>query len=62
MLWELGLKVLGVILILVGIFLVVFLPLVPEDQNIEQMGFSMDVVGVIVGVVLLIIGIFLVFS
>jgi len=62
MLWWLGVKVLGVILVLIGVFLVVFLPMSPEEQNIEQMGFSMDVVGVIVGIVLLIVGIFLIFS
>jgi hypothetical protein len=62
MLWWLGIKVLGAILILIGIFLVVFMPLAPDEQNIPQMGFSMDVVGVVFGIILLIIGIFLVFS
>ncbi|NIO22400.1 MAG: hypothetical protein GTN38_00040 [Candidatus Aenigmarchaeota archaeon] len=62
MLWWLGIKVLGIILILAGIFLVVFFPMSPEDQNIREMGISVDVVGVIVGIVLLIIGVFLVFS
>jgi hypothetical protein len=62
MLWWLGVKVLGILLILVGGFLVVFFPLVPEDQSIEQMGINVDIVGVIFGIILLIVGIFLVFS
>jgi|GEM_PF-1644028 len=62
MLWWLGIKVLGVILTLVGIFLIVFFPMSSEDQNIPQMGISMDIVGVLFGVILLVIGIFLIFS
>jgi hypothetical protein len=62
MLWWLGIKVLGVILTLIGIFLIVFFPMSPEDQSIPQMGISMDIVGVLFGVVLLVIGIFLIFS
>ncbi len=62
MLWWLAVKVLGVLLILVGGFLLIFFPAVPEHQNVEQMGFSMDVVGVLVGIILLIIGGFLLFS
>jgi hypothetical protein len=62
MLWWLGIKVLGVILTLVGIFLIVFFPMSSEEQSIPQMGISVDIVGVLLGVVLLVIGIFLIFS
>lgn len=62
MLWWLAAKVLGVVLILIGGFLVLFLPLAPDEQNIKSMGFSMDVVGVLTGIVLLIVGIFLFLS
>lgn len=62
MLWWLGVKVLGVLLILIGGFLVVFFPAIPDHQSIGQMGINVDIVGVIFGIVLLIAGIFLVFS
>jgi len=62
MLWWLGIKVLGVILTLIGVFLIVFFPMSPEDQSITSMNISVDIVGVLFGVVLLVIGIFLIFS
>ncbi|NIO21448.1 MAG: hypothetical protein GTN76_12085 [Candidatus Aenigmarchaeota archaeon] len=62
MLWWLGIKVLGVILILIGGFLVVFFPMVGEEQSIEQMDINVDIVGVLFGIILLIVGIFLFFS
>jgi len=63
MLWWLAVKVFGVFLILIGGFLVIFFPALPDHQNIKgQTGFSMDVVGVLVGIILLIIGGFLLFS
>jgi len=62
MLWWLGVKVLAVLLIIVGGFLVLFLPGISDTQNVDTMGFHMDVIGVLVGLVLLVIGGFLLFS
>jgi len=62
MLWWLGVKVLAILLIIVGGFLVLFFPGISDTQNVDTMGFHVDVIGVLAGLVMLVIGGFLLFS
>lgn len=61
-LWWLGQKILGIIFILIGGFLVFFFPAVSVHQNPDIPGMSFSKNGVIIGFVLLVVGGFLLLS
>ena len=54
----LALKLVGVVLILIGLFLTVFFPGIAAHQN-PHSGPKFDVNGIIMGLVLLVVGIYL---
>ncbi|MBN2042192.1 MAG: hypothetical protein JW754_00135 [Candidatus Aenigmarchaeota archaeon] len=54
-----ALKLVGVVLILIGLFLTVFFPGIQSHQN-PQSGPKFDVNGIIMGLILLVVGIYLI--
>jgi len=64
MLWWLVFKIIGVIMIVAGGFLVVFFPGVPEHQEAGARGgeTAMGIGGIVLGILLIIIGGFILFS
>jgi len=61
LLWV-GKKLLGVFLLLIGIFLVFFFPGIPEHQKgFGTASVKFDVSGIVIGIILLFIGAYLLF-
>jgi len=63
MIWWLAAKIIGVAMVAVGVFLVVFFPGIPGHQEAagrEQSKFGLS--GIVIGLVLAIVGGFIIFS
>jgi len=64
MIWWLVAKIIGVAMVAVGVFLVVFFPGIPAHQEVagkgEQSRFGLA--GIVIGLVLAIVGGFIIFS
>jgi hypothetical protein len=64
MLWWLVSKIIAVVMIVIGGFMVVFLPGVPEHQEAGARGgeSTLGIGGIVIGLILIIVGGFILFS
>jgi hypothetical protein len=64
MIWWLAAKIIGVAMVAVGVFLVVFFPGIPGHQEVGMRGgqSKFGLAGIVIGLVLAIVGGFIIFS